>query len=368
MIRAAHRPIAFYGFRSGKGGIPRVLLNLINGLAGHGTAIDLLINSLAIPELASLHPKARVVDLDRFKGFHGAIKLARYLATEQPRTLLGNREWANRRAIHARRLARSPVRIVVRVGTHNSVSLQQRNRFQRILRHRALRFTYRNVDTIIAVSRGVAHDIGVLAGISPDKIVTLNNPTIPDDYLEKAAAPIDHPWFHPGQPPVVVALGRLARIKDYPTLVRAFARVRQTRTARLMILGVGKKHESLLQLASQLNIAEDFDLPGFVSNPFPYLSQAALFVLCSLREGSPNALIEALAVGTPVVATDCESGPSEILADGRFGRLVPVGDVPALAEAMLAGLDEIPHPERLKLAVRPFLAAESVQRYLEVLS
>lgn len=359
--------IAFTGFRSGPGGIPNVLVNLMNGLAAADTPIDLLVHSRDIPELDRLRRDIRVIDLNRRSGPTVTLRLAGYLGNERPTVLLSTRERAGRQALYARRLARSAVRILVRVGTHNSVSLEQRNVVQRFLRRRALAFTYRRVDGIIAVSRGVAADLAAAGGLRPERIVTLNNPTIPDDVRDRAAVPVAHPWLQPGGPPVIMALGRLARVKDYPTLIRAFARLRAAVPLRLMILGDGNQRDVLLNLAAHLGVAADVALPGFVANPYSYLSKAALFVLCSRREGSPNALIEALAVGTPVVATDCPSGPGEILDHGRIGRLVPVGDVEALAAAMNATLDRPPDPDRLREAVRPFGMAAGIEAYRRVL-
>ena len=359
--------IAFTGFRSGPGGIPNVLVNLMNGLAAADTPIDLLVNGRDIPELDRLRRDIRVIDLSRRSGLTVTLRLAGYLSNERPSALLSTRERAGRQALYARRLTRSAVRILVRVGTHNSVSLQQRNPVQRFLRRRALAFTYRWVDGIIAVSRGVAADLAAAGGLPPDRIVTLNNPTVPEDVRDRAAVPVAHPWLQPGAPPVIMALGRLARVKDYPTLLQAFARLRATAPLRLMILGDGNQRGAILDLASHLGVAADVALPGFVANPYSYLSKATLFVLCSRREGSPNALIEALAVGTPVVATDCPSGPGEILDHGRIGRLVSVGDVEGLAAAMKATLDRPPDPRQLRDAARPFGMAAGIEAYRRVL-
>ena len=359
--------IAFTGFRSGPGGIPNVLVNLMNGLAAADTPIDLLVNGRDIPELDRLRRDIRVIDLSRRSGLTVTLRLAGYLSNERPSALLSTRERAGRQALYARRLARSAVRILVRVGTHNSVSLQQRNLVQRFLRRRALAFTYRRVDGIIAVSRGVAADLAAASGLPPERIVTLNNPTVPEDVRDRAAVPVAHPWLQPGAPPVIMALGRLARVKDYPTLLQAFARLRAAVPLRLMILGDGNQRGAILDLASHLGVAADVALPGFVANPYSYLSKATLFVLCSRREGSPNALIEALAVGTPVVATDCPSGPGEILDHGRIGRLVSVGDVEGLAAAMKATLDRPPDPRQLRDAARPFGMAAGIEAYRRVL-
>jgi glycosyltransferase involved in cell wall biosynthesis len=188
--------------------------------------------------------------------------------------------------------------------------------------------------------------------------------------LAKAAEPAPHPWLEPGQPPVVMGLGRLVPQKDFPTLIRAFARVRAERPARLLIVGPGSAaaQAELRALAAALGCAEDTALPGPTLNPFAYLARAGVFVLSSLHEGLPGVVIQALACGAPVVATDCPSGPREILKGGRFGRLVPMGDAAAIAEAITATLDA-PGDRAPRVArAMEFSVDRSVDRYLALLA
>ena len=181
---------------------------------------------------------------------------------------------------------------------------------------------------------------------------------------------MDDPWFAPGAPPVILGIGRFAPQKDFPALLRAFTRVRAKRDARLIILGEGKdatRRDELLELAKQLGIEDDLALPGFVRNPYSYMVRAGVFVLSSAWEGFPNALAEAIACGCPVVSTDCPSGPSEMLDNGTYGPLVPVGDDAALADAILATLDNPPDKEILRERGAEYSLERSVERHLEVL-
>ncbi|MGE0681501.1 MAG: glycosyltransferase [Candidatus Binatia bacterium] len=180
-------------------------------------------------------------------------------------------------------------------------------------------------------------------------------------------APFVHPWFTPSSPPVILSVGRLAKQKDFPTLLRAFARVRATRRARLMILGEGRKRKHLECLIKTLGIADDVALPGFVLNPFPYMARAAVFVLSSAWEGLPGALVEAMACGCPVVSTNCPSGPAEILDEGTYGPLVPVGDETALARAILTVLGSSITTEKLRARAFQFSIDRVADRYLEIL-
>ncbi len=185
-----------------------------------------------------------------------------------------------------------------------------------------------------------------LANISRERITVIYNPSVVKaEVWAKAQAPLDHPWFKPDQPPVLVAVGRLQMQKDYPTLIRAFAQVRQSRRARLLILGEGKERLMLEALIKKLGLEQDVSLPGFVMNPYAYMARASLFVLSSRWEGLPTVLIEALCCGTPVVSMDCPSGPREILRGGKYGPLVPVGNADALARAIETTLEgDTPRP------------------------
>jgi glycosyltransferase involved in cell wall biosynthesis len=163
----------------------------------------------------------------------------------------------------------------------------------------------------------------------------------------------------------VLAVGRLSRQKDFPTLLRAFAS-RRHRSARLMILGEGSERPGLEALVKSLGLTAEVALPGFVENPFAYMARAGVFVLSSAWEGMPGVLIQALACGAPVVATDCESGPREVLQDGRVGRLVPVGDASALAQAIDSTLGEPRRPLPDGVLDR-FTQDSAVTGYLRVL-
>jgi glycosyltransferase involved in cell wall biosynthesis len=356
--------LAFYGFRGGAGGVSRVMLNLINTIAGRGVAVEVLLHDARIPELDDLHRSVRVVRLGRY----GRVAmLAAYLRREPPAVLLANREPALRNAVLARRLGGAPTRIAVRVGMTISNALHRRGAAKRWLRRWTIRQCYRRAETIIANSRGVAEDIVAVTGLPPERIHVIDNPTVSCAMRQLARQPVAHPWLEDGGPPLILGIGRLVRQKDFPTLVRAFARVRAERPCRLMILGEGKQRESLTSLAHSLGVQAEVALPGFVANPYAFLARAALFVLSSAWEGSPNVLIEALALGVPVVATDCHSGPREILEQGRFGPLVPVGDATALAAAMRATLAAPLPAESLRQAVARFDAGCCAERYLQAL-
>jgi glycosyltransferase involved in cell wall biosynthesis len=237
---------------------------------------------------------------------------------------------------------------------------------------RRIRSCYVRLDGLTAVSRAVAHDLTHHFGITRVPIAVLNNPILPDDLDALAAAHCRHPWLQEPRgaerPPVILALGGLRQVKDFATLLRAFALLPRP-DARLLIIGEGKEREKLAALARRLGIAGRVDLHGFVDNPFPYLARSDLVVLSSRREGLPNVLVESMALGTPVVATDCSGGVRELLQDGRLGALAPVGDPQALNQAIMRAIDEVRmgalDPDPLRAATGPYHLLPAARAYLK---
>jgi glycosyltransferase involved in cell wall biosynthesis len=178
---------------------------------------------------------------------------------------------------------------------------------------------------------------------------------------------LDHPWFTPGQPPVILAVGRLSIEKDFSTLIKAFAILRKHRVARLIILGTGKEQSGLMALAEGLGIRDDLEMPGFCDNPYTYMSRSRLLVLSSKWEALSAVLIEALICGTQVVSTDCPSGPAEILSNGKYGRLVPVGDHVSLAAAMDEAIDQPLPVDGLRERASMYTVNRAVDKYLSAL-
>jgi glycosyltransferase involved in cell wall biosynthesis len=257
---------------------------------------------------------------------------------------------------------------VLRIGNTLSESLAGRSALRRWLRYRPIRRLYPLADAIVAVSRGVADDVVAIAGVDPERVHVIANPVIRPGLAEGAEERPDHPWLRERDRPVLLAVGRLTRQKDFPTLLRAFARVLAERPVRLVILGEGEDRAALLRLAAELGVDDALDMPGFVANVHAWMAHADLFVLSSAWEGSPNALTEALYLGAPVVSTDCRSGPREILDGGRVAPLVPVGDDAALARAIVNTLHTRPEPGTLQAAAAEYTLERSAARYLGLLT
>jgi glycosyltransferase involved in cell wall biosynthesis len=299
--------------------------------------------------------------------------LAAALQARRPYALYAANTHRNLEALFARRLAGVDTRIVVTERNAFHDGHLQRGWAGQFLPG-LVRRMYGQADAIVAVSDGVADELAAWSGLPRAQIVTIYNPVVTNELIAGQSEPVDHPWFQPGVPPVIMSAGRLGRAKDHPTLIRAFARVRRARLARLVIFGQGKSEAktarsvaALQALAGELGVADDVALPGFVANPFAYMARAAVFALSSINEGLPGVLIEGMACGCPVVSTDCPSGPAEILAGGRYGRLVPPGDDAALAAAILATLDAPPAPALLRERAGSFSVARAVDQYERIM-
>ncbi|MDJ0807921.1 MAG: glycosyltransferase [Gammaproteobacteria bacterium] len=352
---------------SGEGGVERMLLNLVNAFAARGLKIHLVLIRTRSRHLDEIDPTVQVIELGSRHTVTSLLPLIRYLRTTRPARMLVAKDRAGRLAVLARLLAGIETRIVVRLGTNLTAALAHRSQLKRWLRGLPIRLLYPQIDQIIAVSTGVKQDILAVSGIDSERVSVVRNPVLTPRLPELAHQAPPHPWLSDPQIPVILGAGRLTIQKDFATLMRAFAKLRETHVCRLIILGDGRQKESLQQLATELGVLKDMALPGFSNNPYAYMARCSLFVLSSRWEGSPNVLTEAMALGRPVVATDCPSGPAEILQGGRVAPLVPVGDWRALASAMARILDTPPDGGSLRQAVSEYTVDTSAHNYLRIL-
>lgn len=362
-------PLPLFVSFSGNGGVERMMLNLIREMLAIGVPIDLLaVLKKPSAELLQLEGSGfRLIDLGTRHTAMALPELVRYLKAEHPSALLVAKDRAIRTAVVARYLAGSNTRIVGRLGTNLSAALANKPKPLQWLRTAPIQFIYPSVDDIITVSEGVAEDALQLTGLPRERIHAIANPVITPLLYQQSLAEVDHPWFSDTSVPLILGAGRLTEQKDFATLLKAFAHVSKQRACRLALLGDGALRQSLETLAGEMGVSEHVWFGGFQTNPYAYMAKASLFVVSSRWEGTANVLTEAMALGIPVVATDCPSGPRETLAGGRFGKLVPVGDVDALAVAILETLAHPLEADTLKAAVTEFTAERSARRYLEIL-
>jgi len=380
----------------GSGGAERAFLNLGVGLAGKGHRVDLVMARYKGHYLDQIPSEIKIVDLkvksakESLRVIHklgrdacfwtqmvlakkphyvlGALPgLADYLHEEKPDALIASMDYPNAVAVVARDLAR--VKSMIALSVQNTLSEEIARAKKRRVRAQAKvdqRF-YPRADAVVTVSRGVADDLAKTLNMSGTNLVTIYNPVVSERLVRQAAEPLSHHWFSGGGPPVILSVGGFKPAKDHATLLRAFALVRKERQVRLLLLGEGKLRENLTLLAEELGILDDVEMPGFVDNPFQYMANASLFVLSSVFEGLPTVLIEALACGCPVVSTICPSGPEEILNHGRYGRLVPMSDEVAMAEAISQSLDTPQDKENLVARSEEFSLDRATDNYLRLI-
>ncbi len=350
------------------GGAERSMTNLMQGLVAQGVRVDLVIVNLTGPYVPQVPAEVRVVKLDAARISRSIWPLAKYLRRERPAAMLSALTHVNVAAVLARMLSRTRVRLVISERSYTSAARGYHPRWS-LLRtaYSAIPWLYRKADGIVALSNGAADDLARVARVDRSRITTIFNPVVTPQLTVMAREPVDHPWFNDGNTPVLLSVGRLVELKDFPTLLRAFEQVRRRRPVKLIILGEGAKRGELTALVNQLGLRSDVDLPGFVDNPYAWMARAAMLVSSSRIEGFGNTIVEAMACGTPVVSTDCPSGPREILDGGRYGPLVPVGDHTGLAETILATLDHPPAKEELRRRADCFSMATISRSYFNLL-
>jgi len=345
------------------GGAERVIITLANHYAGR-TQVDLV---LCRASGALLHERASevsIIDLGARSEYYSLLPLANYLKRTRPNVLLSTLNVSSFAAVAAVKLSGVPTRNVIRIA--NTISHERRGWVKKKIEQALVKGLFPQASRLIAVSQGVAADFARYAGIPADRIQVIYNPVIAQTLLDQAAEPVDHPWFNPPDLPVLLAVGRLTEQKNYPLLIKAFAALQPDIPSRLLILGEGELRPALTRLAGALGIADRVDLPGYAPNPFAFMQKADCFVLSSDYEGLPNALIQAMACGCPVVSTDCPSGPREILRDGEYGHLTPVGDAAGLMDALkrCLGGDHRKPPE---IWLRQFAVEFSAEQYWQVI-
>ena len=348
------------------GGAERVTLNLVKGLVQQGMQVDLLLADCSGGFLSEVPAQVNIIDLKGNRVLFSLFALVRYLRKQRPDLLHSVQTHTSLIAVWAVKLARVRIPLVISSHIMLSAVLAAEPSIRDRLLIKLAGWFFRSADAAICVSQGVAEDLIETTEMPPQKTHVVYNPVVFPGLEQKAHESITHPWFTTEDPPVLLAVGRLVAQKDYPTLLRAFSLVNNKRPVRLLILGEGQERAHLELLVKELGISANVLMPGSVVNPYVYMAHARLLVLSSKYEGLPGVLVEALACGTPVVSTDCRSGPREILEDGRFGRLVPVEDPEALAEAILKTLQTTPDRAILRLRSQDFTIEKSVREYIRV--
>jgi glycosyltransferase involved in cell wall biosynthesis len=348
------------------GGAERVTINLANSFVKRGYAVDIVLLSATGEFLLDLLPEIRVVDLEVRRLRSALLPLIRYLRKVRPEAVLVCMWPLTIIMLCARAFAQVHTRMVVAEHTTWSRDEFFKIWYKSIQVRASMHYLFPQADGIVAVSQGAASDLARFSNLDRSAITLIYNPVVGDDkpISSELLPPVE--WWT-GEHYKVLAVGTLTAIKDFSTMLNAFAALHKRVNARLLILGEGDCRSAMEAQIRQLGIGSSVFMPGFIKNLSPYYHRADLHVLSSRGEGLPTVIIEALEAGTPVVSTDCQSGPREILADGQYGTLVPVGDAHALATAMEASLVATHDFEALKARAQDFSVEKAMHQYEKLL-
>jgi len=363
------KKITFFLYWFQGGGIPHVMTNLAAEFRNRGFSVDFVIGKAQGKYMGSLTSGINIVELNSPRAILCIPGLIAYLKHYQPDIFITANTHLNLVGLFSHHSARIPGKIVV---TEHAAYEQaddnrrRKNPLMAFIISKLISKFYLWADHIVCVSQSVKNSLIHRFNFDHNQISTIWNPVLTDNYWYLLDQPVSHPWFADRQYPVMLSVGRLTRQKNFPLLLRALSEVNQHQSVRLIILGEGEDRVALESLRDELRLTSKVQFMGFVDNPFPYFREADLFVLTSLWEGLPTVLIEALAAGAPVIATDCPGGTREIIEATGAGRLVPVDDLEELTRAIREELSPEAGTSRSRPDVTPFLADVAADSYLSL--
>lgn len=349
------------------GGAERVMILIANELAASGEEVDLVTGNSSGPYIDLISQEVRLVDLKSSRLLFAIPQLAKYFFRTKPKTVLSALNHANTVVVALNSMLSRGTRVVISI--HNSLeatgSSKGLNLSSKVVKL-ARRVTFLKADHVVTVSNGIRDQILETYHLNPERVTSIYNPLDYENISELAVEPVVNNWINQDSTPVVLGIGSLTEQKNFDLLIRSFKIARSSVPCRLVILGEGKLRPKLLALVNELGLEDDVLMPGFVSNPFSWLNKSKVFVLSSDWEGLPGVLLEALACGTQIVATDCKTGPNEILENGKWGSLVEVGNQDQLADAIVSAIREKSTIDTMVRA-RDFSIEKAVSSYRSVL-
>lgn len=351
------------------GGLERVQTRIAMGLIRSGIQTELVTRQTDAQAQSLLSPEVMVRALGGGRCVF-IYKLARWLQKTKPNVIVTSANDIGCIVLLLRFLFWRDSKVIWTQHLSISGPLQASKgmkRLQLLIELWLMRRLVKSADVVVAVSQSLAGDMRCL--IDPNLLIqVVYNPVIAEDFELLSGKRIDWPWLDHAVP-TVIFVGRLARVKRIDLLLHAFAICTQSMQARLLVIGDGPEFGVAKELVTNLHLEEVCSFVGYCDNPLPWIRHANLLVLCSDFEGFGLVLVEAMACGTQVVSTDCPHGPAELLSKGRYGRLVPVGDVDALAAAMLASLKHrYVAADDLKARAAEFSVESAVAHYLAILN
>jgi len=348
------------------GGVQRWVANLTRGFVDRGYDVDLILVRAEGQLLQEIDPRVNIIDLKAKRMLFSLPKLIGYINQHNPSILLTAQPYINTLGLLAQRFSKHKPKAVICEQIRMQRFVLNNEVFTKNVRSYLVRPFYHWASAVVAVSAGVAEDLAEIVNIPRSKIVVIHNPVVDKTIVERARQAIQLPWQGDEKSPLILAVGRLEDQKDFPTLIKAFSIIAKQRSARLLIVGEGTRRDQLEELIREQDLGDLVALPGFTPNPYAYMNAADVFVLSSQYEGFGNVIAEAMAIGTPVVSTDCPHGPREILEDGKYGILVPVANPEALAKAITQTLDHPIDPQILKKRSMEFTIGKVTDRYIQL--
>ncbi|WP_193310622.1 glycosyltransferase [Halorubrum halophilum] len=355
------------------GGIERVTITLAEGLDKQGYQVEIVVSETGGPLQDEVPSSIPVVDLNKSENSADSLishlpELVDYFNDSSPSAIFSEHSHGNILLVLSRVISQAETQVIVR---ENGLSPYAPPGTMRYFKEQSTRLIasaiYRKANKIIPVSDGVEQDLLSLC-LPRHKIYKINNPVVTDDLLTKADKKVTHDWFEDPNLDVILSVGRLEPRKGFTTLLESFSQLDSKKGIRLVIIGNGPEYENLKQMSQELGIEDKVWLPGFVDNPYKYMTNASVFVLSSTSEGLPTVLIEALASGCPVVSTDCPHGPAEILNEGEIAPLVEPNDPDALSNAISSVLENPQREGELKSRANDFRPESIIQEYDELVS
>lgn len=361
--------VTFFTHSLGIGGAQRVLVNVSGELSERGHDVEIILRVKRGQLLEEVHEDVSVKGLNADPFLPMVQALRKYINRNQPEVLVSTLNTANLAAILAIKSTRTSTRHIVRMANTPSWKAKE---YDELLTDRAFPFLMKLLFPLhgryITISQGQADDLIENYNVKRENITVIYNPCITDELYEKAREDIHHDWLTSSDYKSILSVGSLTEQKDHSTLIQAFAGVLKHQDSyRLLVVGEGPKREQLQELARNLGVEDSLELLGETPNPYPYMVNADVFVLSSRWEGFGIVLVEAMALGTPVISTDCPHGPREILDNGTFGTLVPVGQSEPLTDAIIEVAENHSDEQKLEKRAMEFHTNKITNKYEEVL-
>ena len=352
------------------GGAQKMIINMANEFAARGSDVTLITLGSAGQYRDHIESNVRYINFDKKRVALSFFELRRELLRINADIVLSALFHVNVMALLVKALTpHINSRFIITERNAFTARIKGSTKWIDKLYPFLVKHLYKRADKVIGISKGVTADITHAANLSPAQTATIYNPVITDKSKVRLNESLNDPHMETLSHPRLITSGRLVPQKDYPTLLKAFQEVlRRQPDATLTILGDGPNLPEVEALAHEFSLTDNIYMPGFVNNPLAYMKHADVFVISSRWEGFCNVIVEALYCGLPIVATDCPSGPAEILEDGKYGHLTTVDDAYALADAVLDALENKVDLDAQKARANQFTVAKICDTYETVIN